>query len=139
MRSRTRQIEQLKSELGLPEAGVAVCVGRLTAQKGQLDLARAWAESEASSQPHLYLVGDGPDADKIRDISSPSIHLVGHSDNPVDWLCAADVVVQPSRWEGLSYVTLEALASGSRLIALDAEGMSETVGTHGLVLDRGTT
>jgi glycosyltransferase involved in cell wall biosynthesis len=41
---------------------------------------------------------------------------------------AADVVVAPSRWEGLSFAVLEALACGRAVVATDVEGMREAIG-----------
>jgi glycosyltransferase involved in cell wall biosynthesis len=40
---------------------------------------------------------------------------------------AADVVVMPSRWEGLPLSALEALASGTPLVATDVRGLRELV------------
>ncbi len=40
---------------------------------------------------------------------------------------AADVVVLPSRWEGLSYVVLEAIACGRSVVACDVAGMREAL------------
>ena len=43
--------------------------------------------------------------------AGPGVHLVGERDDVADWLAAADVVVLPSRWEGMSLGLLEAMAS----------------------------
>ena len=40
---------------------------------------------------------------------------------------AADAVVLPSRWEGLPLTALEALASGTPLVATDVRGVRELV------------
>ena len=40
---------------------------------------------------------------------------------------AADIVVMPSRWEGLPLSALEALASGTPLVATDVRGLRELV------------
>jgi glycosyltransferase involved in cell wall biosynthesis len=40
---------------------------------------------------------------------------------------AADVVVMPSRWEGLPLSALEALASGTPLVATNVRGLRELV------------
>jgi glycosyltransferase involved in cell wall biosynthesis len=44
------------------------------------------------------------------------------------WLIAADVVVLPSRWEGLSFAVLEALAIGRSVVVSDIPGLAEAVG-----------
>jgi glycosyltransferase involved in cell wall biosynthesis len=38
--------------------------------------------------------------------------LMGHRQDVDEWLAAADVVVMPSRWEGMSLALLEAMARG---------------------------
>ena len=50
-------------------------------------------------------------------------------------LRAADVVVAPSRWEGMSLVFLEAMAAGAALIVSDVPG-SEIVEGGGVVIAR---
>jgi glycosyltransferase involved in cell wall biosynthesis len=40
---------------------------------------------------------------------------------------AADVVVCPSRWEGMSLVPLEAMNLGRALVVTDVDGMAEAV------------
>jgi len=43
------------------------------------------------------------------------------------WYVAADVVVLPSRWEGLSLILLEAMASGRSVVVSDIAGLAEAV------------
>jgi glycosyltransferase involved in cell wall biosynthesis len=48
--------------------------------------------------------------------------------NDVDlWLAAADVVVVPSRWEGMSLVMLEAMARGCCVVSTNIAGASEAL------------
>ena len=51
----------------------------------------------------------------------------GAVDDVRDWLAAADVVVLPSRWEGLSLAVLEALATGRAVVVNDVPGLGEVV------------
>ncbi|MEC9051672.1 MAG: glycosyltransferase, partial [Actinomycetota bacterium] len=54
-------------ELGIDEAPTAVCVGRLSPQKGQHLLLRAWPKVTARVPgAQLVLVGDGPDEAELR-------------------------------------------------------------------------
>jgi glycosyltransferase involved in cell wall biosynthesis len=55
------------------------------------------------------------------------VTFTGEVDDVRDWLAAADVVVLPSRWEGLSLAVLEALARGRSVVASDVPGLGEMV------------
>ncbi|TDD93870.1 glycosyltransferase [Actinomadura rubrisoli] len=115
--------------LGLP-AGVplAVCVGRLTRQKGQDVLVAAWpAVTERCPAARLAIVGDGEDLDRLRARSSPGVLFVPAVQDPRDWLSASNVIVLPSRWEGLPLTALEALATGRSLVGTDIPGIAEVV------------
>jgi glycosyltransferase involved in cell wall biosynthesis len=83
----------------------------------------------------LELVGDGPDHTGLaaREMSGVTLH--GRRDDVPDWYAAADVVVVPSRWEGMSLAVLEALASGACVVAADVTGVRESMpaGARGLV------
>ncbi len=54
--------------------------------------------------------------------------FAGAVDDVRAWLAAADVVVLPSRWEGLSLAVLEALAVGRAVVVSDIAGLAEAVG-----------
>lgn len=118
-----------RAALGLPvDAPVAVCVGRLAEQKGQDTALAAWpAVRVAVPGARLVLVGHGPMRAQLEAAAGDGIDFVGARDDVHTWLAAADLVVQPSRWEGLSLTVLEALASARSVVASDAPGMSELV------------
>lgn len=107
----------------LGSAPSVVCVGRLCDQKGQ-DLLVASMRDPRLADVSLFLVGDGPRADLLRAQARDAgiddrVHLVGHAD-PRPYYRAADLVVLPSRWEGFSLVTLEAMACGANVLASPA-------------------
>ena len=56
------------------------------------------------------------------------VHLLGSRDDVPDLLAAADIVVVPSRREGISNVAIEAMALGTPLVASDVPAVRETVG-----------
>ncbi|GAA3220930.1 glycosyltransferase [Actinocorallia longicatena] len=119
-----------RRELGLsPDARIAVCVGRLTRQKGQDTLLAAWPQvRRACPGAELFLVGDGqwPGGAAQQD-SFSGARLVPAVDDPRRWYECADVVVLPSRWEGLPLTALEALATGRSLVVTDVPGLTEVV------------
>lgn len=116
-----------------PEEQVAVCVARLARQKGVDVLLDAWREVAGPGR-RLVLVGDGPDAGQLRQQAADlrrragsSVEFVGAlgRDGALDWMRAADVVVAPSRWEGMALVPLESLAVGTPVVATDVAGVRE--------------
>lgn len=125
--------------LGLAEGEpLVVCAGRLaTAQKGQDVLLRAWpAVTTATPDARLVLVGDGPDRAALEARAPASVHFAGAQDDMVPWFRAADVVVQPSRYETLSLSVLEAMACGRAVVVTDATGMREAVDDDRAVVPR---
>lgn len=121
---------EARAALGLPaHAPVGVIVGRLVRQKGQDMAVTAWPKvRRRCPDAELYLIGEGPDRDKLRALAGLGVHLVGHAD-PRMWYAASNVVIMPSRWEGMALVPLEAMASGRPVVATDVAGARETVGS----------
>ncbi len=116
-----------RARLGLGSGPLAVCVGRLSRQKGQDVLLEAWpAVRDVVPAAELVLVGDGPDREELAARSPDGARLVGRTD-PRDWYVAADVVVLPSRWEGMALVPLEAAACGRSVVVTDVAGAREAV------------
>jgi glycosyltransferase involved in cell wall biosynthesis len=117
-----------RAELGLGSAPVAVCVGRLCRQKGQDVLLAAWPRVRAAvPDARLVLVGDGPDRPALAAAAPAGVAFAGAAADPRRWYAAADVVVLPSRWEGLSLVQLEAMASARCVLATDVGGVREAL------------
>jgi glycosyltransferase involved in cell wall biosynthesis len=118
-----------RRDLGLPGgAPLAVCVGRVTRQKGQDLLVAAWPAVRARSpEALLVIVGEGEDLPRLRALAGPGIVFAGAAGEVRPWYAAADLVVMPSRWEGLPLVALEALASGRPLVAAAVAGLTEVV------------
>ncbi|MDN4162851.1 glycosyltransferase [Nocardioides abyssi] len=125
-----RQRAAARAGLGLRDVPTAVCVGRLTRQKGQDLLLDAWPSvRERVPDAQLVLVGAGPDrAELERRVADLDGVLLagGRTDVPL-WLAAADVAVAPSRWEGMPLAPLEAMASGRSVVATAIPGIEETV------------
>ncbi|GAA0589015.1 glycosyltransferase [Actinomadura livida] len=118
-----------RTRLGLPAgAPLAVCVGRLTRQKAQDVLLAAWPDViERCPNARLAIVGDGEDLGALERQAVPGVLFVPAVADPRPWLAASNVVVLPSRWEGLPLTALEALATGRPLVGTDVPGISEVV------------
>ena len=119
-----------RKQLGLTDVPTAVCVGELSSQKGQADLLEAWPLVVAEvPEAQLVLVGTGPDRSRLERSARglTGVSLVGARSDVPAWLSAADVVVVPSRWDGMALVPLEAMASARSVVATSVSGILESV------------
>lgn len=120
-----------RDRLGLLGGPLVVCVGRLSRQKGQDVLLRAWpVVQQRVFGASLVLVGDGPERAALEGLTEEGVVLVGQRDDVADWIAAADVIVIPSRWEGMSLLMLEAMARARSIVATDVAGAREALGTE---------
>ncbi|MGW2044396.1 glycosyltransferase [Streptomyces sp. NPDC001858] len=111
-----------------PAVPLVVCVGRLCRQKGQDVLLRAWdAVTAKAPRARLVLVGDGPDGERLRARAPESVLFAGAVADAAPWYQAADLVVLPSRWEGMALTPLEALACGRPVVVTDVNGARESL------------
>jgi len=110
------------------DAPLAVCVGRVTWQKGQDLLLRAWPVVRSRCRRALLaLVGAGELRETLRRDAPPGVHFADPVDDVRPWYAAADVVVLPSRWEGLPLTLLEALSVGRSVVGTDIAGIVEAL------------
>lgn len=134
---RPRDRTACRRELGLPEDhAIALYVGSLIERKGVKVLLQALAHPTMSGCPvDLYLAGEGPQLDALMALASENnltdrVHFLGRvSKNLVHlWMGAADVLVLPSYGEGRPNVVLEALATGTPVVATAVNGTMELIG-----------
>jgi glycosyltransferase involved in cell wall biosynthesis len=120
-----------------------ISVGRLSAEKGQAGLLEAFA-TVAGSDPdlELILVGDGPERQRLRAITdrlgiSGRVIFAGRlgEREALDQIARADILVLSSFMEGLPIVLMEAMATGTAVIASRVAGIPELVedGKSGLL------
>lgn len=107
------------------DGGLIVCVGRLGHQKGQ-DLAIRALARVADQTVRLRFVGDGDERESLEALAvrvgvSGRVEFSGF-DDPLPHLRAADIVLLPSRWEGMSLALLEAMSCGAAIITTDVSG-----------------
>jgi len=117
-----------------PERRVMIYVGRLDEQKGLTPL---FYELPAAFRDlpnyDLLLLGDGPQREHLAKLArqlgiAERIHFLGWRTDVPQILAAADVLLLPSRWEGMPNVILEAMAAGKPVIATRAQGVVELLG-----------
>ena len=88
----------------------------------------AWpAIRQVCPNARLAIVGDGDLGEQLRGKADSHVQFTGAVADVRPWLAAADVVVVPSRWEGLPFTALEALATGRSIVASDVTGLAEVV------------
>lgn len=120
----------VRARLGLPlDAPLVVCVGRLSEQKGQDVLLRAWPRVVAArGDARLILVGDGPYRERLLSQDATGVSLMGTRNDVRRWFVAADVVAISSRWEGMSLGMLEAMATSRSIVSTRVAGAEEALG-----------
>jgi glycosyltransferase involved in cell wall biosynthesis len=80
----------------------------------------------------LLLAGEGPERPRLEKLAvqlglAERVKFLGSIENVPDLLASAQMVVHPSRSEGLSNTLLEAMAEGLPVIATDVGGTPELV------------
>lgn len=124
------------AQFGIPAGQkVIVAVGRLEHQKGLdrlLPLAERWRAGQLADW-RLLIVGDGPLRGQLQSQfteagAAARVHFAGWRGDVPAILRACQLLVLPSRWEGMPNVVLEAMAAGLPVAATDVEGVREILG-----------
>ena len=104
---------------------IIATTGRLSLQKGQWHLIRAFSEV-VKKVPNalLMIIGSGELENQLKDLSKAygleeQVYFTGHAANPYKYLRQADVFVLPSLYEGLPNALAEAACLGLPCIATD--------------------
>jgi len=120
------------ASLGVPEgAPVAAVIGLLNVAKGQ-DLALRALARAGLERVHLLVAGHGAQRAELERLASelglaPRVHMLGWRDDVPALVAASDVVLVPSRWEGLPYAALEAMAAAKPVVATRVDGARDVV------------
>ena len=139
-------VEALRLSLGAPPgAAILLSVGRLSHEKGHLDLLRAleFLRRELKEDRfHLVIVGEGPERTAIEaardDLGlADRVSLAGLQYDVRPYYACADIAVIASHSEGSPNVLLEAMAAGVPVVATRAGGIPEiaTDGETALLVD----
>lgn len=122
-----------REELGIPEhARVVGSVGLLNDAKGYDLLVAALAQ--LPEDVHLLIVGHGEREAALRRQGQElglgeRLHLAGWRDDLGAAHDAMDVFALPSRWEGLPYALIEAMAAGLPCLSADVNGSRDVFAT----------
>lgn len=114
---------QYRKKLGVSEdTKVIINVGRCTEQKNQQFILDR-AKDEKDENILFVIIGEGPLMsglqNRIDTEGITNVRMLGKQFDVPQWLCAADVFIFPSIYEGLGIVAIEAQASGLRVLSTD--------------------
>lgn len=118
-------------------------IGRLDHLKGVYVLIEALRKlKDDGVDAHLNVIGDGPDRDKLQNLSrdvglNDSISFCGAVEEIIPYLQKAALFVLPSLSEGLSNVLLEAMACGLPIVATRVGGNIDLIrdGENGILVE----
>lgn len=128
--------DRIRGEIGWPlDRRIVLFLGRLSQEKGVLDLLDAW---RSSNRGDAILALVGPDMVGHRwDAGTPGrayvaahgladrVRFEGATADPAPFYRAADVFVQPSHFEALGNTALEAMATGLPVITSGVGGLGD--------------
>lgn len=132
-----------RAEIGVASrAPLVLCVGRFHAQKDHATLLEAWRlVARTHPQAVLALVGSGELETVLRaqaasTAAGESIRFAAPRASLDEVYADADVFALSSRWEGLPYTVLEAMARGLPVVSTAVDGVPEAVadGATGLLV-----
>ena len=113
-----------------PDEFAFVCIARFDFQKGQDILVAAVAAAQSDlrlARKRVLMVGGGGDfertkADAFARGVSDLFEFAGEIPGAGSYMTCGKILVAPSRWEGMPYLLLEAVARSRRIIASDCPG-----------------
>ena len=113
---------------------IALCVGRLSYEKGHDILLRA---ASISNKFSLLIIGSGPELSNLNNLKvqlnlSDRVVIASNSSNVPSLMKGCDVYVQPSRWEGFGLAALEALACNTKVVVSNIQGLSDILDGHAI-------
>ena len=112
------------------DSRVALFIGRLDHQKG-LELLQEQIDRIAPSGTNqkLLLIGEGPLRKQIdqwvQEVGTDRVQCLPWQVDVVPWIQASELLILPSRYEGMANVMLEAMAAGKPVVCSLVEGSEE--------------
>lgn len=120
-----------------PDHVVCAYVGRLSREKGVLELVEAWKTVQPANATLLLAGPDmpgspwdaGPGARRFVENNglTNSVRFLGSTDDVAAVLQATDIAVQPSHFEALGLAAIEALACGVPVVASRVGGLPDFI------------
>ncbi|WP_235942405.1 glycosyltransferase [Yersinia thracica] len=133
-----------RSELGIfDDTSMLLSVGRLTEAKDYPNLLTAYSllikKNKFQSFPRLFIVGTGHLETQLKSMSKEFgiekyVTFLGQRNDIRQLMCAADIFILSSEWEGFPLVITEAMACKKLIVATDAGGITEALGDCGSIV-----
>lgn len=131
---------EIRNEIGIPDEKLLIGhVGRFHEQKNHKFIIRVFSELQKEKNAHLLLVGDGILKEEMEKyiqslgLTDKITILNNRSDIP-ELMCAMDVFLFPSRWEGAPLSLIEAQSMGTNCVISDRISDSVVVNENVKVL-----
>ncbi|HUR62263.1 MAG TPA: glycosyltransferase family 4 protein [Candidatus Thermoplasmatota archaeon] len=129
----------------LPESPYFVAVGRLTVEKGNDLVLRAFAHAvHGGTEARLVLCGRGPQAGRLQRLASTlgvqdRVTFGGWVPEATKWrlMEGATAMVHMARFESYGIAVAEGIVAGLPVVAADVGGVSEVVGPAGHMVPAG--
>jgi len=128
---------KLKNEFSISEETVVlIFIGRITRDKGVIELLRAFNRLRAKLDINIAILMVGPreecnDDSAEEEITSlletTGVHCVGYTKSPEDYLAVSDILCLPSYREGFGTVVIEAAAMGVPTVGTTINGLIDSV------------
>ena len=112
-------------------------IGRLSPEKDQATLLKAFAQLLKKTPARLIILGEGTERAALETLIATLgirefVSLEGHKENPYPYFLQSDALILSSTREGLPTVLIEALALGAPIVSTDAESGPREILNNGL-------
>lgn len=128
-----------RAELGLLPNDIAIAiVGSINHRKAHDRILSIFPEVHTQNpNVRLFVIGDCSDSaediaymEQLPNRNHPAVEWLGFRKDAADLIKSIDILVIPSRYEGMGQVTVEAMASGKPVVGANSGGIPEVV-EHG--------
>jgi glycosyltransferase involved in cell wall biosynthesis/GT2 family glycosyltransferase len=132
----SEEIDEFRADVGLRDGeSLLLFVGRLADEK-RPDWVIRLASDGRLPRGRVVVIGDGPLRDEVADAASSNDRLVWlpSVDQIEPAVSAADLIILPSKIEGIPLIAMEALALGTPIVATRVGGLPDLETEPGVVL-----